>query len=81
MTHSVGEIVVTPVFSPGARLDKDMSMLQLSDLDIGPVLKRYMEGWCQPEVDQITGFSPASRAPIPTVGPVTTERWNSVSPF
>ena len=59
---------MTPVVSPGAGLDKDMSRLQLSDLDIGlhVVLKRYMEGKCQPEADKIKGFSPASRAcPIP----------------
>ena len=60
--HSAGEIAVTPVYSPGARLDKDVSRLQLSDLEIGPVLKRYMEGRGQPEAEQIKGFSPASRA-------------------
>ena len=39
-----------------------MSRLQLSDLDIETVLKRYMEGRCRPEADQIKGFSPASQA-------------------
>ena len=53
---------MTPVYFPGARLDKDVSRLQLSDFEIGPVLKRYMEGRGQPEANQIKGFSPASRA-------------------
>ena len=54
---------LTLVNTPGARLDKDVSRLQLSGLDIGLVVKRYMEVRGQPEAKQIKGFSqPASRA-------------------